>query len=367
MDTSDPDIQFDATGICNHCASYDERVSTFVRTDSSGRQEIESIVGRMKKEGQGKDYDCAIGLSGGVDSSYAAYVAVKEFGLRPLAVHVDGGWNSELAVKNIENIVSKLGIDLYTEVIDWEEMKDLQVAFLKSGVANQDVPQDHAFFAALYREATRQKLRFVISGGNFVTEAVMPFEWAYDAMDLTHLRAIHKRFGARRLTSYPLVNPFMYYLVYPYVKRMEVVRLLNYVDYDKAQAIGTLERELGFRYYGGKHFESRFTKWQQLHYRPTRFGFDERRAYLSTLVLSGQMTRDEALEEIERSGFKPGELERETAYVCDKLGLSPTEMDEIMTSPTKTFRDYPSQYAFLLFRIRLKRIVNRLGIQFKSK
>lgn len=345
MDTSDPNIEFDTAGVCSHCRNFDQNMLPNWHPNASGRRALDEIVAKMKREGQGRPYDCAIGLSGGVDSSYLAYVARKELGLRLLAVHVDGGWNSELATRNIENIVRKLDIDLHTYVVDWEEMQDLQRAFLRAGLANQDVPQDHAFFAALYSNAQAYGLRYVLSGGNLATESVMPSEWAYNAMDLRHLEAVHRRFGNGRLRTFPRVNFFRYYFWNRYVKRMQVVRPLNYLPYVKDEAIATLERELGFQYYGGKHFESRFTKWQQLFYRPRKFGYDERRAYLSSLILSGQLTRAQALEALAGDTENERQAEKDTEYILKKLAISEDEFRQIMAQPPRTFRDYPSNYA----------------------
>lgn len=367
MDTTDPNIIFGANGVCNHCLDYDKKKSKFWKPGVEGRKEIEAKFHEIKAEQKDKEYDAIIGLSGGVDSSYLAYIAVRVFKLRLLAVHVDGGWNSELAVKNIENLVNTLGIDLYTEVIDWEEMRDLQVAFLNAAVANQDVPQDHAFFAALYRTAIQHKIRHVLSGGNFSTESIMPFEWAYNAMDLTHLKSIHKRFGNQKLNSFPTVNFFNYYFRFPYINRMTVLRPLNYWPYNKVEAILTLEKELGFRYYGGKHFESRFTKWQQLQYRPMKFGYDERRAYLSSLILSGQIERAEALSELAGYVYTDFQQKEDSNYVRKKLNLTEAEFDHILALPPKTFRDYPSEYWILKLKDKFKNFMDRFGINFKSK
>lgn len=367
MDTTDPGIIFNVDGVCNHCLGFDQKVSKFWKPGPEGRKEIDAIVKGIKAEQKDKEYDAVIGLSGGVDSAYLAYIAVKVFKLRLLAVHVDGGWNSELAVKNIENIVKILGIDLYTEVVDWEEMRDLQVAFLKSAVANQDVPQDHAFFAALYRNAIKHNIRHVLSGGNYATESIMPFEWAYNAMDLTHLKGIHKRFGKQKLKSFPTVNFFDYYFRFPYINRMTVIRPLNYWPYNKGEAIRTLEKEVGFRYYGGKHFESRFTKWQQVQYRPNKFGYDMRRAHLASLVLSGEMTREAALTEF--AGYECNEIQdkEDADYVQKKLNLSDAEFNAIMELPPKTFRDYPSEYWMLKLKDRFKNFMEGFGIHFKGK
>lgn len=362
MDTSDPDIEFDAAGVCNHCHNFETNLRPHWHPDEGGRSMLDDIVAQIKREGQGKPYDCAIGLSGGVDSSYLAYVASKQLGLRLLAVHVDAGWNSELATRNIENIVRRLDIDLHTYVVDWKEMQDLQRAFLRAGLANQDVPQDHAYFAALYRDAQAYGLRYVLSGGNISTESVMPEEWAYNAMDLRHLEAVHKRFGEGKLRSFPRVSFFRYYFWNRYVKRMRVVRPLNYLPYVKDEAIALLQRELGFQYYGGKHFESRFTKWQQLYYRPRKFGYDERRAYMSSLILSGQMTCDQALSALAADGENVKQAENDTSYILTKLAITEEEFQKIMAEPPRTFRDYPSNYMLFNFKTALREWLRSKGV-----
>lgn len=362
MDTSDPDISFDAEGVCSHCHSFDKSIRLNWHPNSVGRAMLDEVVTQIKREGKGKDYDCAIGLSGGVDSSYLAYFAKKELGLRLLAVHVDGGWNSELASKNIENIVRKLDIDLHTYVVDWEEMRDLQRAFLRAGLANQDVPQDHAFFAALYRNAQSYGLRYVLSGGNIATESIMPDEWAYNAMDLRQLEAVHRRFGSIKLKSFPRVSFFRYYFWNRYVKRMRIIRPLNYIPYVKNDAIALLEKELGFRYYGGKHFESRFTKWQQLYYRPRKFGYDERRSYISSMILSEQMTREQALNELANDHENERQAEEETDFILKKLLISREEFRQIMDAPPRTFRDYPSNYMLFNFKTALREWLRSKGM-----
>ena len=341
MDTTDPDITFDAAGVCNHCRHFWNVQSKGWFPNEQGEAMLKEILENIRKEGEHVEYDSIIGLSGGVDSSYLALV-LKKYGMRPLAVHVDAGWNSEIAVQNIEKIVKSLKIDLFTHVIDWEEIKSLQVSFLKAGVANQDVPQDHAFFASLYRFATKNKIRYVFSGGNLATESVMPSEWAYNAMDLKHLKRIHKKFNGVSLRTFPTVNIFKYYFWYPFIKKMKVIRPLNYLPYNKQAAIKELEQTIGWRSYGEKHFESRFTKFQQAYYRPTRFGFDERRAYLSSLILSQQVSREEALAKIAVPIYSGNQLNEEKSFIIKKLGLSESEFEHIMSQPPYTYRDYPN-------------------------
>ncbi|HNY43050.1 MAG TPA: N-acetyl sugar amidotransferase, partial [Bryobacteraceae bacterium] len=282
-----------------------------------------------------------LGLSGGVDSSYLA-VKIAELGLRPLVVHVDAGWNSEPAVQNIERLVKALGFDLHTIVIDWEEMRDLQVAYLRSGLANQDVPQDHAFFAALYRFAIQHRVRWVISGGNLASESILPSAWGYDAMDARQLKAIHRRFGQRPLRHFPIVSFFDLYFRFPFIHRMRVLRPLDYLHYDKMAAKRLLVDKFGWSDYGAKHYESVWTKFFQGYFLPARWGFDKRLAHLSSLIVAGQLTRETALAQLEAPAYPAEDLRRDRAYVLKKLGLTEAEFAEIMNAPKRDFRDYPS-------------------------
>jgi N-acetyl sugar amidotransferase len=354
MDTSDPEITFDENGVCNYVNEYNQYVKIELENKKQKTKRLELLLKNIREDGKNKDYDCIIGLSGGVDSCYLAYLAKKQFGLRPLAIHVDGGWNSELAVKNIELIVKKLNIDLQTFVIDWSEMKDIQVAFFKAGIANQDVPQDHAFFAALYKEASKKGIKHILTGSNKATEYILPNSWGYNAMDSKHIRSIHSEFGIKKIKHYPIVSFFEYYIYYPFIKRIRVEKPLNYIDYVKAEAMNLLEKELGWRYYGGKHYESRFTKFFQSYYLPTKFGYDKRRAHLSSLIVSDQITRDAALNEISKPLYDLVELQEDKEYVLKKLGITLDEWDKIMKSPNKTYLDYPSNYKKYIFLRKLK-------------
>lgn len=341
MDTSDPEISFDADGVCSHCRNFERNIKPHWFPDEEGARRLDALVKAIRNAGRRREYDCIIGLSGGVDSSYLAYQA-KQHGLRPLAVHVDAGWNSELAVKNIENLVKTLDIDLFTHVVDWDEMRDLQLAFFRAGVANLDVPQDHAFTAAVFAYAARNNIRYVLSGGNYATESILPRAWGYNAMDLRHLTAIHKRYGKVRLRTFPKVNFFQYYVYYPRILGMRTVRPLNLMPYNKAAAMRILEDQVGWRYYGGKHYESRFTKFFQAHYLPTKFGYDKRRAHLSSLIVSGQMTREEALDELAKPLYSSLELQEDKLFFIKKLGITETEYASVMAQPAKTYLDYPS-------------------------
>lgn len=339
MDTSDPEIAFDSEGICNHCREFESVAREGWFPNSTGAEKLERILGQVKAAGVGREYDCILGLSGGVDSSYLA-IKASEWGLRPLVVHVDAGWNSELAVANIEAIVRHCNYDLVTVVVDWDEMRDLQLAYLRSGVANQDVPQDHIFFASLYRFATQHHIRFVLSGGNLATEGIFPRAWHGSAMDAINLRAIHKRFGERPLRRYKTISFFQYYIWFPFVKKMRTVRPLNYMPYVKAQALDELERTVGYKPYARKHGESLFTKLFQNYYLPRKFGYDKRRPHLSSLIVSGQMTRQEALAQLAEPLYAPDELEIDIAYFCKKLRISRAEFDQLMKVPPHRYSDF---------------------------
>lgn len=342
MDSSDPEISFDEQGVCSHCQTFDAVTSKQWHPNKAGRRRLDELAATIRQEGEGKEYDSIIGLSGGVDSSYLAYVAVRELGLRPLAVHVDAGWNSDQAVRNIESIVEKLGLDLFTNVIDWEDMQDLQVAYLRSGVENQDTPQDHAFFASLYRFAVKNGIKWVLSGHNIATESVLPRAWGYNSRDTVQLKAIHRRFGKRKLRGYPLASMFENYIYWPKIRGMKVLNPLDLIPYDREGAKALLAAELGWRDYGGKHYESRFTKFFQAYWLPKKFGFDKRRAHLASMILSGQISRDQALEELAKPSYPPAELAEDLEFVRKKLGLSATEFEEILAAPPRSYRDYPS-------------------------
>jgi N-acetyl sugar amidotransferase len=342
MDTSDPEITFDEHGVCNHCNHFDAVLRSRWLNGPEGEKQLLEKVAAIKAEQAGKEYDCILGLSGGVDSSYLA-IKIAELGLRPLVVHVDAGWNSELAVQNIERLVKTLGFDLHTIVIDWEEIRELQVAYLRSGLANQDVPQDHAFFAALYRFAIANGVRWVISGGNLASESILPTAWGYDAMDAWQLKAVHRRFGGRRLKTFPLVGFFDLYFRFPFIHRMKVLRPLDYLPYDKMAAKRLLIERYGWKDYGAKHYESVWTKFFQGYYLPTRWGFDKRLAHLSSLIVAGQLSREDALRQLEQPAYPPEELRRDRTYVLKKLGLSESEFDELLRAPKQNHSDYPSQ------------------------
>ena len=328
MDTTDSEIIFDENGVCNHCAEFETVTKLNWFPNKDGEKRWSDILDKIKREGKNKDYDCIIGLSGGVDSSYLALKA-KEWNLRPLVVHVDAGWNSELAVSNIEKIVKHCDYHLYTHVVDWQEMRDLHLAFLRGGIANQDVPQDHIFFSSLYHFAIKNKIRYILSGGNIATESVFPKSWLGSAMDAINLKAIQKKFGKRKLKQYKTISFFQYYVWFPFVNKMRTYRPLNYMHYNKDEAIVELEK-IGWRAYGRKHGESIFTKFYQNYYLPFKFGYDKRLPHLSSLILSGQLTKGEAIDKLNEPLYDPIELEQDIVFLCKKLDINRAEFDELM-------------------------------------
>jgi N-acetyl sugar amidotransferase len=358
MDTSEPLIEFDSNGNCNHCNSALERSKTTWFPDERGGKILEEAIGRIRLEEKNKEFDCIIGLSGGVDSSYLAYYAVKH-GLRPLIVHIDCGWNSEMAVKNIENVVKNLDIELHTFVVNWEEMKDLQRSFFKASVPDQDIPQDHAIFAGLYNFAEKNNIKYVFNGVNFATESIMPDNWGYQAMDYHHLKSIHKKFGERKLKDYPSINFFQRFVYYTLIKRMKIISPLNYIDYRKEEVIELMKKEMGWQYYGGKHYESRFTKFFQSYYLPGKFKFDKRRAHLSSLIVSGQMSRDKALEVMKESVYSVDEIDNDLEYVAKKLDWSVSEFKKILDLPPHRHQDYPTNEKLFSFGLKAKNFFSR--------
>jgi len=354
MDTSDPEIAFDKDGLCTHCQKWDRSTSATWHPNDDGARIWQGWVDQMRKDGRGRDYDCIIGISGGCDSAYLAW-KLRNSGLRMLAVHVDGGWNSEISVANIELLCKSLKLDLFTYVVDWDEMRDLQLAFFRSGVANQDVPQDHAFFAQLYRQAAKHRIRYFLSGGNLATECILPAAWGYNAMDRRHLRGIHARFGTRPLRSYPTVGFLSLYLVNPYLRRFRVLRPLNWMRYIKREAKQELTTGLGWRDYGDKHHESRFTKFFQSWYLPVKFGFDKRKAHLSSMINTGQITRDDALAELAKASFDATTLNEDKRFLAKKLGIGLEEFERILAQPVRTWQDYPSNAALFACKDRVVR------------
>jgi N-acetyl sugar amidotransferase len=343
MDTTDPDIWFDEHGVSSHALRYDEVMASTVRAAMEGERldELDKLVAEIKRAGRGKPYDCVIGISGGVDSSYLALRAV-ELGLRPLAVHFDSGWNSELAVDNIHNLVTKLGLDLYTHVVDWREMRDLQLSFFKASLANCDIPTDHAFGWVSFSQAAKYGIKYVLSGHNYASESVLPRAWGYDAADATHLKAVQKQFGTVKLKTYPIMGHFKRFVWYPAVRGVQTVRLLDYMPYRYKEAKQRIADELSWRDYGGKHYESVFTRYFQGSYLPRKFGYDKRLAHYSSLILSDQMTRDEALELMESANYPEALRLQDHEFIAKKLGVTVDELEEIFARPPADYTMYPN-------------------------
>jgi|SRR6185437_7317793 N-acetyl sugar amidotransferase len=328
---ADPDIRFDAQGICNYVYDYQAIAKENLFTGADGEARLEELLDKMRNEGKDKQYDCVTGISGGVDSSYLILMA-KKWGLRPLIVHFDNGWNSEIAVRNINNIIKHTGYDLYTIVVDWEEFKDLQLAYIKASVVDIEVPTDHAISGTLQRLAVKYKIKYILSGNNVATEAILPPSWIYNKNDYVNLTNIHKQFGSRALKTYPLFGPKEQYL-YGSVKGIHTVKPLNYLPYEKQKAKEAIIRELEWTDYGGKHYESVFTKFYQAYILPQKFHIDKRKAHLSNMIFSGQLTKTEALEEMKLPLYEPSELREEKDYVLKKFGLSTEAFDALMKLP----------------------------------
>jgi len=341
MDITDPDIEFFPDGRCTCCRHYDEVSAKDLHLDESGQRALSNLIEKIKQKGSGHDYDCLIGMSGGVDSSYVAYLVAKRFGLRALAVHLDNGWNTELAVANVERLVKLLDIDLITHVLNWDEFKDIQTSFIKSGISNIEIPTDHAIWAVLLKTAAKMKIPFIIAGNNVVTESVMPQSWLYGSKDSVLIKGIHKQFGKFPMKSYPSLSTIDY-VNYLLIRGIRWVPILNYLNFDKAEAKQFLMNELGWRDYGGKHYESVFTRFFHANYLPERFGFDLRKAYLSALVCSGQISREEALEELKSPPASDEVLRRDREYVLKKLDIGEAEYKKILAEPTKSYSDYPN-------------------------
>jgi len=357
MDTSVDGISFDAAGVCQFCRQYDKRVARELFVGESGQKQLEQFLQRIRQRGTGRPYDCLIGMSGGVDSTYVAYLLKRRYNLRPLALHVDNGWNADVSVKNIQKVLKTLQIDLVTEVLDWDEFKDLQVSFLRASIANAEIPTDHAVVAKLFRTAVQHNLSNIITGSNIVTEAIMPETWMYDATDWRLIKAIQRRHGTRPLKHFPYIRliDFAYYI---FLKGIRFFPILNYVSYNKRDAKRILQEEFGWQDYGEKHYESIYTRFFQTYLLPRKFGIDKRRAHYSTLILSGQMTREEALQRLQEPPLAPDLAESDKDYVIRKLCLSQEDFDRILGERVRSVSDYPNNLSWrrtLSFLVKLGR------------
>ena len=351
MDTTDSEIVFDSDGICNYCKSMRDSIKAYNFSKEESQKLIAGIVKNIKKA-QGKNkYDSVLGISGGVDSSYLAYIS-SELGLNPLVVHVNNGWNNERAERNIENIVKRLGFDLKTHVIDWEEFRDIQHSYLKASVINLEATSDHAIIAGIYKIALKYNIKYILNGRNINTEGILPTSWGYNNLDLRNLKAITSRFGTKRIKTMPTINLYKFFIA-KYIKGIKEVSLLNYVSYNRLQAIKTLIDKVNWIEYGGKHYESIITRFYQGWILPQKFGVDKRKAHFSSLICSGQIKREEAIEELKNNPYPdPDLLKDDMEYVIKKFGLTEDEFKKIISLPIKSHYDFANNsWIFNLFRI----------------
>jgi len=352
MDTSDPDIEFDDEGVCSHCYRADAIFSQYPFNLTKEEREIElkKILDKIKQDGKGKPYDCVIGLSGGVDSSYLAYLAKKKFMLRPLAIHLDNGWDSELAIRNIELLCKKLEIDLFTYVIDWEEFRDLQLSFLYASTPDTEIITDHAIVTLFTKIPAQNGINFFLSGSNMETESTSIRQWSQGHADWIYIKSIHKKFGKVPLKTYPYYDRMKLFF-WKFIHPVRIIDILDYVHYNKNEAKKILKEEIGWRDYGGKHYESLFTKFYQAYILPKKFGYDKRRMHLTSLIHSRQMTREEALHELNKPLYTNEELNTDMNYVLSNLRISRNEFETIMKTPAKKYEDYPTSKTYLPYRM----------------
>ena len=347
MDTSDPEITFDDIGYCNHCINFFDKTIKFSYLGANSDLELEKIAAKIKRNGKNKEYDCVLGISGGIDSAYVAYI-LKNMGLRVLLVHLDNGWNSEMAVKNIKSVAEKSGFDYQSFVLDWEEFRDLQLSFLEASVIEAETPTDIAIPGALHQMAAKYGIKYIVSGGNIATEGILPAMWHYDAKDTKFIKAVHKQFGKRKLKLFPTFG-YWKEIYYKFVKGIRIVYILNLIPYSKEQAVELLEKEFNWKKYGGKHHESKFTAFVQSYLLPVKFNLDYRRATLSTQICTLEVTREQALEELNHIPYNPETIKYDIEYICKKLNITPEHFEAILKGPPKTYRDYPNNEKKLKF------------------
>jgi len=357
MDTTDPEIKFDENGRCDFCDNYYNSILPSWHLGETSERELKIIAEKIKKDGKRKKYDCIIGLSGGADSSYLAYITKEKLGLRPLMLSIDTGWNLNVANENVKKLIKALNLDLETIVVNWEEMKDLQVAFLKSQVPYQDTPQDHAIFAGLYNYAAENGIKYVLTGGNYSTEGVKPpYEWTY-LNDIRMIKNIHKQFGKRSLKTFPLCGMFKNRIFYRYFKGVRIIHPLNMIPYHKEKAITILEERFGWQQYANKHYENIFTRFYEGYWLPKKFGYDKRKCYFSSLILTGQMTREEALKALGNQPYDEKIAMQDLDYIVERLGMNKEEFLKLMDGENRTFRDYKNSEKLLKLAIKFAMLV----------
>lgn len=357
MDTTDSKIVFDEDGVCDHCRNFDKNIKPFWNAHEENTDELMELAAKIRKAGEGKEYDCILGLSGGADSSYLAYIAKEVMHIRPLIFVVDTGWNLNVAVENIEKIVKGLDLDMYTEVINWKEMSDLQLSFFKAQISSQDFPQDHAIFAGLYNYAVKHHIKYVLTGSNSATEFISPpVEWLY-LNDLRMAKDIHKKYGKRPLTTFPTCGMLKYRILYRYFYGMKRIYPLDYVVYNKSEVEKMLHEKYGWMRYENKHYENVFTRFFEGYYLPHKFGFDTRKNVYSNQILAGTMKRDEALELLKKPSYDPDLMEQDKEYIAKKLGISTEEFDEIIAGENKTPLDYKNSMWLLKIGVGICKLV----------
>ena len=342
MDTTDPDITFDEIGNCNHCNQHYDTLQQNIYAGDESKLQLEQIIQTIKLSGKGKEFDCLVGISGGVDSCYTAYLC-KKMGLKPLLMHLDNGWDSEIAVQNIKNICNKLDLEYVSYVLDWQEFKEIQLAFFRSSIVDLDMPTDLAIPGALHRTASKYGIKYLISGGNFTSEGILPIQWGYHVMkDMKLYNHIVRKYGSRKrkqTVSFGLMDE----TYYKFVKKIKSIYILNYIPYNKEEAKDFLEKELGWKYYGGKHHESRFTGLWQSYILPVKHNIDYRKATFSTQICAGHLSREEALNELMKLPYDESKLESDIHFFCKKLGISEQEFREIMKKDPKTYKSFPNR------------------------
>ncbi len=341
LDDSVIGITFNKDGVCQYCLDFQREIKPYWHPNSpESLTKLNSQVAKIKEQQKNQEYDVLLGLSGGVDSSYLTHWAVKEAGLRVCAIHIDAGWNSNIAVSNITKLVNKLNIGLQTIVVDWQAMREVQLAFIKSGVANCDTPQDHVFNSLTFDFAIKNNMKYILNGTNFATESILPQTYGHGAMDIYQIKDICQKFGAKNIAKYPFVGYYRYYFYYPYIKKFNFIMPLNYINFQKSQAIDFLQKEYDWQYYGGKHYESLWTKFFQGYWLFHKFGFDKRRAHLSSEICAGHLSRDDALKIIQQLPYDEDTIGAEKSYIAKKLGISVDDLDNFMRAPNKSYQEY---------------------------
>lgn len=356
MDQTDPDIKFDENGISNHWHDYFKRLKPIHKDPKIRDTALNNLIDQIKKDGRRKEYDCIVGLSGGVDSTYVCYLA-KNLGLRPLVVHFDNGWNSEAAVQNIESTIETLGLDLYTYVVDWEEFKNLQLSFLKASTPDSEIPTDHGMIALLYNLANKHNIKYILTGVNVTQESVLPLKWGYGYFDLKYITAINRLFSKNKLKTFPKLS-FLKLLYFSKIKGIRFISFLDYFPYNKKETLELLVKHVNYKPYEGKHHESVYTRFFQSYILPKKFKIDKRKAHLSNLICSGQITRQEALNELKKDICSPDLIIKDKNFLLNKFELSKEEFDVILDLPPKLFSDYPNNYNFFEFLKRIKKLMS---------